>query len=247
MGRVGGGGWNVYLSLHCLYIAKSSVVPQLPSRLKDRWWWWWWWWHSHYKKDFAWAVRWAAVWAMKAKSLVDCSWTSSFRRERWAEAGTNLGLPANQPSALPPGQTRSHALLQWPTDFDIRHLFQRLTLMSNSSQIGFDVRHIISRIYRPVLKNWIFFFYRDLLGGWEEARGGSLDGRDKMPFAREFQIDSVLRIQIINKTSQSVFEAHLDLRFRFASGSKCSGPQGKSRKAIGRNRISRGRTDRCER
>ena len=24
--------------------AKSSVVPQWPSRLRDRWWWWWWWW-----------------------------------------------------------------------------------------------------------------------------------------------------------------------------------------------------------
>ena len=22
--------------------AKSSVVPQRPSRLRDRWWWWWW-------------------------------------------------------------------------------------------------------------------------------------------------------------------------------------------------------------
>ena len=26
-------------------VAKSSVVPQRPSRLRDwRWWWWWWWW-----------------------------------------------------------------------------------------------------------------------------------------------------------------------------------------------------------
>ena len=24
-------------------VAKSSVVPQRPSRLRDRWWWWWWW------------------------------------------------------------------------------------------------------------------------------------------------------------------------------------------------------------
>ena len=27
-------------------VAKSSVVPQRPSRLRDRWWWWWWWWWS---------------------------------------------------------------------------------------------------------------------------------------------------------------------------------------------------------
>ena len=31
-------------------VAKSSVVPQRPLRLRDRWrrrrwWWWWWWWH----------------------------------------------------------------------------------------------------------------------------------------------------------------------------------------------------------
>ena len=26
-------------------VAKSSVVPQRPSRLRDRWWWWWWWWY----------------------------------------------------------------------------------------------------------------------------------------------------------------------------------------------------------
>ena len=25
-------------------VAKSSVVPQRPGRLRDRWWWWWWWW-----------------------------------------------------------------------------------------------------------------------------------------------------------------------------------------------------------
>ena len=25
-------------------VAKSSVVLQRPSRLKDWWWWWWWWW-----------------------------------------------------------------------------------------------------------------------------------------------------------------------------------------------------------
>ena len=25
-------------------VAKSSVVPQRPSRLRNRWWWWWWWW-----------------------------------------------------------------------------------------------------------------------------------------------------------------------------------------------------------
>ena len=25
-------------------VAKSSVVPQRPSWLRDRWWWWWWWW-----------------------------------------------------------------------------------------------------------------------------------------------------------------------------------------------------------
>ena len=25
-------------------VAKSSVVPHRPSRLRDRWWWWWWWW-----------------------------------------------------------------------------------------------------------------------------------------------------------------------------------------------------------
>ena len=24
--------------------AKSSVVPQRPSRFRDWWWWWWWWW-----------------------------------------------------------------------------------------------------------------------------------------------------------------------------------------------------------
>ena len=24
-------------------VAKSSVVPQRPSWLRDRWWWWWWW------------------------------------------------------------------------------------------------------------------------------------------------------------------------------------------------------------
>ena len=24
-------------------VAKSSVVPQWPSKLRDRWWWWWWW------------------------------------------------------------------------------------------------------------------------------------------------------------------------------------------------------------
>ena len=31
-------------------VGKSSVVPQWPSQLKDRWWWWWWWWctkHMH--------------------------------------------------------------------------------------------------------------------------------------------------------------------------------------------------------
>ena len=27
-------------------VAKSSVVPQRPSRLKDWWWWWWWWWNT---------------------------------------------------------------------------------------------------------------------------------------------------------------------------------------------------------
>ena len=26
-------------------VAKSSVVPQRPSCLRDRWWWWWWWRH----------------------------------------------------------------------------------------------------------------------------------------------------------------------------------------------------------
>ena len=25
-------------------VAKTSVVPQRPLRLRDRWWWWWWWW-----------------------------------------------------------------------------------------------------------------------------------------------------------------------------------------------------------
>ena len=25
-------------------VAKSSIVPQRPSRLRDRWLWWWWWW-----------------------------------------------------------------------------------------------------------------------------------------------------------------------------------------------------------
>ena len=25
-------------------VAKSSVVSQRPSWLRDRWWWWWWWW-----------------------------------------------------------------------------------------------------------------------------------------------------------------------------------------------------------
>ena len=25
-------------------VMKSSVVPQRPSRLRDKWWWWWWWW-----------------------------------------------------------------------------------------------------------------------------------------------------------------------------------------------------------
>ena len=25
-------------------VAKSSVVPQRPSQLRDWWWWWWWWW-----------------------------------------------------------------------------------------------------------------------------------------------------------------------------------------------------------
>ena len=25
-------------------VAKSSVVPQRPLGLRDRWWWWWWWW-----------------------------------------------------------------------------------------------------------------------------------------------------------------------------------------------------------
>ena len=25
-------------------VAKSSVVPQRPSRSGDWWWWWWWWW-----------------------------------------------------------------------------------------------------------------------------------------------------------------------------------------------------------
>ena len=25
-------------------VAKSSVVPRRPSRLRDWWWWWWWWW-----------------------------------------------------------------------------------------------------------------------------------------------------------------------------------------------------------
>ena len=25
-------------------VAKSSLVPQQPSRLRDWWWWWWWWW-----------------------------------------------------------------------------------------------------------------------------------------------------------------------------------------------------------
>ena len=24
-------------------VVKSSVVPQQPLRLRDRWWWWWWW------------------------------------------------------------------------------------------------------------------------------------------------------------------------------------------------------------
>ena len=26
--------------------AKSSVVPQQPSWLQERWWWWWWWWNG---------------------------------------------------------------------------------------------------------------------------------------------------------------------------------------------------------
>ena len=31
--------WLLYL-----LVAKSSVVPQRPSQLRDWWWWWWWWW-----------------------------------------------------------------------------------------------------------------------------------------------------------------------------------------------------------
>ena len=33
------------------WFAKSSRVPQRPSRLRDRWWWWWrWWWESGTKQ-----------------------------------------------------------------------------------------------------------------------------------------------------------------------------------------------------
>ena len=27
-------------------VTKSSVVPERPLRLRDRWWWWWWWWYN---------------------------------------------------------------------------------------------------------------------------------------------------------------------------------------------------------
>ena len=29
----------------------SSVVPQQPSQLRDRWWWWWWWWWNYSQKS----------------------------------------------------------------------------------------------------------------------------------------------------------------------------------------------------
>ena len=46
-------------------VAKSSVVPQRPSCLRDRWWWWWWWW--------SWLL-WGEV--HKTCSLCSFSWIS---------------------------------------------------------------------------------------------------------------------------------------------------------------------------
>ena len=34
-------------------VAKSSEVPQRPSRLRDWWWWWWWWWHLQHPSKTA--------------------------------------------------------------------------------------------------------------------------------------------------------------------------------------------------
>ena len=39
-------------------VAKSSVVPQRPSRLREWWWWWWWWWWWADSKTEA---RWAEL------------------------------------------------------------------------------------------------------------------------------------------------------------------------------------------
>ena len=38
------GQWRTGKKKRRKLVVESSVVPQRPSRLRDRWWWWWWWW-----------------------------------------------------------------------------------------------------------------------------------------------------------------------------------------------------------
>ena len=61
-------------------VVKSSLVPQRPSRLGDRWWWWWWWWCNF----FSWTQH------------VPTSFLPSSSERRSLKAST----PAKGPSSL---------------------------------------------------------------------------------------------------------------------------------------------------
>ena len=45
-------------------VAKSSGVPQRPSRLRDKWWWWWWYFASHI--SFPWLGKRGKSWSFSA-------------------------------------------------------------------------------------------------------------------------------------------------------------------------------------
>ena len=72
-------------------VAKSSVMPKRPSRLRDwwwwwwRWWWWWWWWSRHTHK-YVWSGgKWACVQVLTdvVSTIVPVVCDNDSNRDQW--------------------------------------------------------------------------------------------------------------------------------------------------------------------
>ena len=55
-------------------VVKSSVVPQRPSRLRERWWWWWWCLCMGVRMMCGFGVYWGYLWCVCLR-YVPCVWT----------------------------------------------------------------------------------------------------------------------------------------------------------------------------